>query len=551
MIQLPVALYVRVSSDRQKEANTIEGQIQALVAYCEREGVVPVDIYRDEGFSGDLPFLQRPDGARLLTDAKAGKFATVLVYMFDRLSRDTYEGLATARMLKESGVSPYSLLEPFDITTPHGAYMFVNSLNNAQLFKAQFLERTKAGSRRKARAGAWVGGPPPYGYRVEGRGKNETLHLVVNDDEEVAEGIGMTEGGVVRWVFHLCVNGQTCYKIAQMMNARGIPTRQSNPRPTWHPASISRILNSTVYKGIHPFGRYNRTTGYNPPEQIIERPCPAIVSVDDWDKAQETLTRNRQLSRRDTDTKYLLRGLVHCELCGAKFGGQKWHTRRYPGNFVYICRSTVLPLSEYALGKKVEGLRCAAGILPGSVEDSIWNDVLDILDNPEKAAKRAADAAEQAAPKEDADALHSELKKTKSAIESKEGERAAVLSVFRRGRITTAALDAQLDEIDREETLLKAAQTRLMEQLEGMQAPGETEESVISYLRALKARLHAAELENGAFTWETKRDIIECMVARISVHSSGPPSGKRRGIPTVEILYSYGGNVSVRKKKPL
>ena len=43
--------------------------------------------YTDEGWSGTIPLCDRPGGARLLEDARDGKFDVVIVYKVDRLGR--------------------------------------------------------------------------------------------------------------------------------------------------------------------------------------------------------------------------------------------------------------------------------------------------------------------------------------------------------------------------------------------------------------------------------------------------------------------------------
>src|SRR5712691_7385729 len=74
------ALYARVSTEEQREKQSIETQIHFAQQQCEREGVRLIQVYRDEGVSGTVPFESRPSGKRLLADARAGTFETVLLY---------------------------------------------------------------------------------------------------------------------------------------------------------------------------------------------------------------------------------------------------------------------------------------------------------------------------------------------------------------------------------------------------------------------------------------------------------------------------------------
>src|SRR5918993_4145798 len=85
-----VAPYLRVSSEEQRERETIEIQREFLEQYCRLYGLEVVQIYADDGVSGTVPLHGRPEGRRLLEDAKEGKFSTLLVYRLDRLGRGLF-----------------------------------------------------------------------------------------------------------------------------------------------------------------------------------------------------------------------------------------------------------------------------------------------------------------------------------------------------------------------------------------------------------------------------------------------------------------------------
>src|SRR3712207_9168860 len=82
-----VALYMRVSSEEQRERETIEIQNGFLSEYCRLYALEVADAYADDGVSGTIPLHERPEGRRLLQGAKEGKLAAVLVYKLDRLGR--------------------------------------------------------------------------------------------------------------------------------------------------------------------------------------------------------------------------------------------------------------------------------------------------------------------------------------------------------------------------------------------------------------------------------------------------------------------------------
>lgn len=83
-----VAMYVRVSTTGQVEAQTIEQQIDRLKAHIESEGwlLSREHIYRDDGYSGAK--LNRPGLDSLHDRVALAEFDVVLVTAPDRLSRN-------------------------------------------------------------------------------------------------------------------------------------------------------------------------------------------------------------------------------------------------------------------------------------------------------------------------------------------------------------------------------------------------------------------------------------------------------------------------------
>jgi site-specific DNA recombinase len=84
-----VALYLRVSSEEQRDRETIEIQRDFLEQYRNLYELEVADIYKDDGISGTIPLHERVEGRRLLDDAKTGRFDAVLVYKLDRLALST------------------------------------------------------------------------------------------------------------------------------------------------------------------------------------------------------------------------------------------------------------------------------------------------------------------------------------------------------------------------------------------------------------------------------------------------------------------------------
>jgi site-specific DNA recombinase len=90
-----VGVYMRVSGEDQRRRGTIETQRPDLERYLTAYGLTPYGSYEDEAVSGKwVPFGERPQGKRLLADAKAGHVSLVLVWRLDRFGRNAYENWA-------------------------------------------------------------------------------------------------------------------------------------------------------------------------------------------------------------------------------------------------------------------------------------------------------------------------------------------------------------------------------------------------------------------------------------------------------------------------
>ena len=107
--------------------------------------------------SGTIPLHERPEGKRLLDDAKAGKFGTVLVYRLDRLGRSLLVIVDAHDRLQAAGVSLRSATEPIDTSNPSGRLIFQMLASFAEYERGTIRERTQAGLHRAFRDGKHTG----------------------------------------------------------------------------------------------------------------------------------------------------------------------------------------------------------------------------------------------------------------------------------------------------------------------------------------------------------------------------------------------------------
>src|SRR3954467_7058016 len=99
-----VALYARVSSDKQAKDNTIASQVEALEARIRADGLaVEAQLsYLDDGHSGST--LIRPGLERLRDHAAAGAFDRLYIHSIHRLARRYAYQILLSEELQRCGV---------------------------------------------------------------------------------------------------------------------------------------------------------------------------------------------------------------------------------------------------------------------------------------------------------------------------------------------------------------------------------------------------------------------------------------------------------------
>ncbi len=168
---MKVALYTRVSTeDQAREGFSLEVQRNYLLQYAKNFDwdvvcSLPVrDVYMDDGFSGGN--MDRPALKKLLFDAKAKKFDTVLVYKIDRFARNNRMLLNLVEELSEINVGFKSATESFDTVTAAGKMALSMLGTVAQFERDRIVERVFPGMIKGVQRGNWQGARyAPYGYR--------------------------------------------------------------------------------------------------------------------------------------------------------------------------------------------------------------------------------------------------------------------------------------------------------------------------------------------------------------------------------------------------
>src|SRR5215813_1977762 len=147
-----VALYVRVSTQRQAQEQTIEQQVARLQAHArdQRWNIEAERIYRDEGYSGAS--LGRPGLDRLRDAAGLAELDVVLITAPDRLARKYVHQVLLIEELGQRGCRVEFVERPMS-QDPHDQLLLQIRGAVAEYERTLIAERMRRGRLQKFRAG--------------------------------------------------------------------------------------------------------------------------------------------------------------------------------------------------------------------------------------------------------------------------------------------------------------------------------------------------------------------------------------------------------------
>lgn len=226
------AIYIRVSTDDQIDAQGLDVQRDMCETYAQAYKLPILRVYSDEGVSGAKPAHKRPELSKLIEAAKNGEFNTLIAPAIDRLGRDLRVFLAVWDELEEAGIKIILVKERIETDSPSGLLMRNILATFADYERAVIKERTTSGRRARASKDGERGGTLPLGYKRHGQAD------VRKDKEGVA---------IVKQIFTLRSQGLTMQQIADKLNDQNIKTQRGK---IWHGSSIRAVLlNEPKYKG--------------------------------------------------------------------------------------------------------------------------------------------------------------------------------------------------------------------------------------------------------------------------------------------------------------
>lgn len=223
--------------------------------------------------------------------------------------------------------------------------------------------------------GRYLGGRPPYGYRLVDAGPHPNPAKAADGGRARQLEPHPVTGPVVKRIFAEYLDGYGIFAIAQRLTSEGIPCpsaadparNQHRDGVAWSKSALRTILTNRRYTGRQVWNRQRKQASlidvedvalghvtrlaWNPAAAWVvsdELAHQALVDVDTFEQVARRLSSRSPSSKRESGLRvrrpYALRGLVCCGVCGRKIQGTWNHDRAH-----YRCRFP----SEYAIANRI------------------------------------------------------------------------------------------------------------------------------------------------------------------------------------------------------
>jgi site-specific DNA recombinase len=502
-----IAVYVRVSTPRQMQTQTIEQQLDRLQEYHETQGWrwQEEHIFRDDGYSGAK--LRRPGLDRLREQRGRAMFDRVIMTAPDRLARNYVPHMLLIEEFERGGCQVEFVERPMN-HDPHDQLLLHIRGAVSEYERSLIAERMRRGRRQKYLAGGllpWT--RPPYGYRVDPARPRDPAGVRLEP----------AEAAVVAELFSTYLQeGKSLKAETQRLTSLGVVSPAGKTR--WNQATIRGILTNPVYTGTVSIGRSRPTEARGRHSALVPigrgrgghvqtsqeewtavTQVPAIVTQEQFDLVQAKLSHNQQFARRhNTASPYLLRAMVSCGMCRPGCIGRSSRG----GYAYYVC----VGKSHGTISHRDQ--TCSARSIPvDQLDELVWQDLCEMLMHPDRIATALYRAQGGQWLPQELQARRENLRKARVSLEQQ------------MERLTDAYLAnvLQLEEYKRRRQELEQRLSVMVEQKRQLEASVGHHDQLAGVVQSIDAFCQRVQQGLHEATFEHKRQLIELLVDRVVV----------------------------------
>jgi site-specific DNA recombinase len=291
--------YVRVSSKDQIDNTSLDSQTSYLINYSKSQSLNLLKVFREEGKSAKT--LDRPALNELRMFVRKNKVSKLLIYKYDRISRNASNFLILETELKSNGIEIISITEPID-HNPAGDLLKLIIAGIAQFNNTTLSERVSVGMRDKVmKDGIHISNTPVFYKKVNNICIPDTSFKVGRRAWEM--------------LIHEKKKSNEIYKFLVENNIRSyrgnIITKQR----------LSDIFHNPFYAGFVKWKDEKRRGVHVP-----------MITPQEFDEAQKVLAmhnnREYKAKHRKYSEQFWLAKVVKCNYCGEFLKGSYSKTNR-------------------------------------------------------------------------------------------------------------------------------------------------------------------------------------------------------------------------------
>lgn len=292
------AIYIRKSTEKglDQNFNSLHNQEEACKNYILSQAFNNWEYYKtfeDAAISGGTT--NRPALQQMISEIKAGKIQTVIVYKVDRLSRTIVDFHNIMKTLEEYDCNFVSITQSFDTSNSMGKLTLNMLLSFAQFEREVSAERVRDKVASSKQKGYWMGGVPPMGYDAINK------ELVINEKD----------AKLVRLIFNKYIELKSTCLVKYWLDEndytttlRVTKTGKSIGGKPFGSSHLHQMLNNQTY-----IGKVKHL------DKVYNGRHKALIQKELWDEAQKVLSSNsnriNNKGKKKNPQQYLLKDLAY------------------------------------------------------------------------------------------------------------------------------------------------------------------------------------------------------------------------------------------------
>ena len=531
--------YLRLSNEEaaEGESSSIKNQRMIIQDYCERNEILLVRVFIDDGWSGGN--FDRPAFQEMIALLEQGKANIVITKDLSRLGRDMREASYYAEQyFPEHGIRYLTVADNFDTEQENVMAPFQFAMNEVYLRDGS--RKVKEVLKAKREKGLYCA-CAPYGYVKDPRNKNRLV-----PDEETAP--------IIRRIFEAAANGDSSRKIAMELNRDGImpPLKYkvlykgnfsedgaARASDLWNYTTVKRILKNPVYLGHTLLGKSRKVSVKSkkklnvPKDQwaVTENTHEPIITQEVFDLAQFNLGKGTfDFRQYDHVRRSIFSGIAFCAQCGHALCSCGTVYKGEREKYWYLsCNRHRLDITDSCVGVRIK----YSDILEVVRQD--LNSLISL--SPEEKEAVAREAMRRAGDDNLIKVKQLQLQKAKARLSTIDKVITKLYTDNAEGKIDDSRLERMLSELQRESAGLE----KTIDSLSVIDSVNETQESYRAFFELANKYTYIKELD---------RDTLVTFVRRIEVGPKVLPDGTQKAThrnqpfqQSVRILYKFIGEL--------